>query len=215
MIKNRDIDREILLKIKDDKEIILLCNSNKYFFFNVCDDGFFHRRLQEAYPDTIPLKLEKENWKTFYMRMMYYVFRMKEIYKYEYKGGNPIVSYDILQRSRNNMRLLFNASEAGEIGLIKEALSKGINVQIRNNDALDSAVTHNKLATVKYLVDNGADIHDREDLPLRTAAFRGHLDIVKYLVSKGANIHIRDDAAIKSALLYKQFDVYNYLKSFP
>ena len=215
MLKNKDLDREILLKLKDDKEIILLCNSNKYFFFNVCDEGFFHKRLQEAYPDTVSLKDEKENWKMFYMKMIYYIFRMKEIYSYEYKEGNPIVSYNILKQSRNDMRLLFNAAEAGEIGLIKEALSRGINIQIRNNDALDAAISHNQLAAVKYLVDNGADIHDRADLPIRTASFRGYLDIVKYLVSKNANIHIRNDEAIKSALLYKHFDVYNYLKSLP
>ena len=217
MLKNKDIDREILLKLKDDKEIIELCHSNRYFFFNVCDNNFFHRRLQQAYPDTLTLNLkrEKESWKRFYMRMMYYIFQMKEKYQYDYHEGNPVVSLDILEKSKNNMRLLFNAAENGEIGLIKEALSRGVDIQIRGNDALDAAVSHSQLGAVKFLVEHGANLHDREDLFIRLAAIWGNLDVVKYLVSKGANIHVRNDEAIKSALNYGHKEIYKFLKSLP
>ena len=48
MLKNKDIDREILLKLKNDREIITLCHSDRYFFFKVCDDEFFSQEIARS-----------------------------------------------------------------------------------------------------------------------------------------------------------------------
>ena len=213
MLKNKDIDREILLKVKDDKEIIELCHFNRYFFFNVCDDNFFHRRLQQAYLDTIKfnLKRKEENWKRFYMRMMYYVFWMKESHGYEYTKGNPIVQAKIL-REGGKYKLLLNSAQEGEVALVKYVINKE-ELPIRIvEDALIHATENGHLNVVMYLIENGfVDIHTKGALEM--AAYKGHLDIVKYLISKGANPYIEDNKIIQIALNYGHDDVYEYLNS--
>ena len=217
MLKNKDIDREILLKVKDDKEIIELCHSNRYFFFNVCDDNFFHRRLQHTYPDTITLKLkrEEESWKRFYMRMMYYIFWMKETYKYEYTGGNPIIQSEILRNTfGGKYLLLLNAAKEGEVALIQYIMGKE-EIPLRFvDDALIYATEYGHLNVVMYLIENGlADIHANNEGVLEMAAYKGHLHVVKYLISKGANPHIEDNKIIRIAHNYGHDDVYEYLNS--
>ena len=214
MLKNKDIDREILLKLKNDREIITLCHSDRYFFFKVCDDEFFHRRLREAYPDLIKLNLKmgKENWKRFYMRMMYYIFKMKEENKYEYTEGNPIVQADILRSVPRNARvnLLINAARGGEIALVKEAIRRRVS-KVGQEDALLEAIEHGHLKIVKYLIENQkVDVHLNEEGPLQMAAYKGLFDIAKYLISKGA---VPNERIIQIAHNYGHDNLANYLSS--
>ena len=49
--QGKDLDREILLAM-DDKDLLNTCNSNNRYLFNtVCDDEFFHRVMQQRYPN--------------------------------------------------------------------------------------------------------------------------------------------------------------------
>ena len=60
----KDIDREILFKIKEDKEFLKVCNLNNYFRNEVCNDNFFRTRLSITYPNTLKYKAEKISWKS-------------------------------------------------------------------------------------------------------------------------------------------------------
>ena len=90
----KDVDREILLAM-DDENLLKTCSLNKYLFNNVCDDNFFYRKLLLKYPDTLSYKLREDNYKSYYLRTIYYISKMKEDYDYPYISGNPKVQYEI------------------------------------------------------------------------------------------------------------------------
>ena len=183
----KDVDREILLAMTDE-DLLKTCSLNKYLFNVVCDDNFFYRRLLLKYPDTLNVSQSKTsnslrtrilkyynkedgNYKSYYLKVIYYISKMQEDYNYSYVSGNPEKQYHIFKNTKNNniVHLLLNSSTAGEINLVKEAIKRG------------------------------ADIHSYDDQALRNASYYGHLEIVKYLVSLGANIHTYNDEALRLA----------------
>ena len=85
----KDQDREILLNIQDDKDLLKACSVNKYVYNEVCDDMFFRNRLARTYPDTLKYKDEDMKWKDYFLRVIYYVAKIKEDYGYIYEEGNP------------------------------------------------------------------------------------------------------------------------------
>ena len=92
---NKDQDREILLNIADDKELLSVCSLNKYLYNKVCDDMFFRNRLARTYSDTLKYKSEDMSWKDYFLRVIYYIAKMREDYKYKYTEGNPKILYYI------------------------------------------------------------------------------------------------------------------------
>ena len=90
--------------------------------------------------------------------------------------------------------------EIHALPLLKLLTTHGVNLKAQP-DLVVFASRRNSLGIVKYLDEQGVDIHLRQDQALVDASRYGHLDIVKYLVSKGANIHAQDDAAVKGALI--------------
>ena len=84
----KDIDREILFKIKDDKEFLKSCNLNNYFRNEVCNDNFFRTRLSITYPNTLKYKINEQTWKQYFLEVIYYIAKLKEDYRYKYEDGN-------------------------------------------------------------------------------------------------------------------------------
>ena len=121
----KDQDREILLNIENDKDLLKACSVNKYVNEKVCDDIFFRNRLSRTYPDTLKYKPKYMNWKDYLLRVIYYIAKMKEDYNYNYEEGNPKVQYEIFKETRNDdIRLLATASKRGELLLVKEGLKR-------------------------------------------------------------------------------------------
>ena len=208
---NKDTDREILLKLSD-KDLLSACKSNKYLYTSVCDDNFFRRKLLLSYPNTLKYFNinEYKNCKRFYLKMIYYISKLKEEFNYLYIAGNPKKQYDIFKQSNSNQEnLLYLASREGEIELVKEAISRG--AHIRQGTGLSWASRYGYLEIVKYLVENGANIHALHDEAFRWAVENGHLEVVKYLVNQGVDIHIYDDEALKLASENGHLDVVKYL----
>ena len=160
----KDTDREILLAMSD-KDLLATCSSNKYFFTSVCDDNFFYRKLLRSYPDTLKdFNLEKDkNYKQYYLKIVYYVAKLLEEFKYSYIAGNPEKQYNIFKRSPNNESLLLEAAKEGEIEIVKEAIKRGADIHANNDEALRWASENGQLEVVKYLVSLGADIHADND----------------------------------------------------
>ena len=181
----KDVDREILLAMSDE-DLLKTCSLNKYLFNVVCDDNFFHKRLLVKYPDTLKYYNSKyyKNYKAYYLKVVYYISKLKENYHYSYILGNPKIQYEIFKFAKDNsIRLLFESSRRGELNLVKEAIKRGANIHAANESALRWASRKGHLEIVKYLVENGANVHTNDDEALIWANMHGHYEVVKYLKS--------------------------------
>ena len=216
----KDVDREILKHVSD-KELLGACSVDRRMWNEVCDDSFLRRRLNK-YPGIEIYKDEKETWKQFFLRTIYYISKMQEVYKFQYTAGDFKKQYEILHKyigsrqlvldSRKNV-LLSQAAEQGELSLVQYALQEGANIHANREDALIRASQRGHLNVVKYLVERGSNVHADEDSSLRWASYYGHLEVVKYLVENGADIHAVDNNALKLAAQQGHSKIVNYLKS--
>ena len=206
----RDVDREIL-KHADDSELLKICSVNRKTWNEVCDDNFLRRRLSVKYPGVEKYKKQRQSWKHFYLRFVYYTAKMQEMYEYTYESGDFKRQYDLLKDYEEDDDLLIESSISGEFSLVKYVLKRGADIHAENDEALQVASANGYLEIVKYLIEHGADIHAREELALGWAAENGHLDIVKYLIERGADIHAIDESALLSAAENGHFEVVKYL----
>jgi len=163
----------------DYETLLNYCLTSKYFTNIVCNDIFFYNKLEKDYPDTLKYNSENKNWKEYALEVIYYITKMKEIYGYNYKFGNPKVQYEILKNraledkyiepddeydydnleTKKHNFLLFDAVMAGEIALAEEALRKGADINADENTAIINAVEAGNLDMIKYLVNQGAIIN--------------------------------------------------------
>ena len=125
----KDQDREILLNIDNDKDLLKACSVNKYINQEVCNDMFFRNRLARTYPDTLKYKSGDMKWKQYFLRVIYYIAKMKEDYRYKYEEGDPKTLYEIFKQSGySNNNLLLVSSARGVLILVKEALNRGADI---------------------------------------------------------------------------------------
>ena len=204
----KDLDREIL-KFIPDKELLRVCSISRRFWYDVCDDAFLKRRLS-IYPDIKKFKDEKETWKRFFLRATYLIFQMKQKCGFIYTCGNIFTQFKLLHKYKVNKKLLFAAARKGELELIKYAVSKGINLQYKDDKALRYAAEFAHLQVVKHLVENGADVNGYGGSILRFPCSQGkeRIEIVKYLVENGA---FADIVALKNAVKYSNLEMVKYL----
>jgi hypothetical protein len=204
----KDLDREVLLKLSDD-ELLKTCTIDKRFWNEVCDDNFLRRRLLK-YPGIEKYK-QDESQKQFFLRVIYYVSKMKEEYEFDYSKGDFKKQYNLLKENPDINNLFIESAGNGELSLIVHSLNKGVDIHAENDEALILASKYGHLEVVKYLVEKGADIHTQDDYSLRYSSKYGHLEVVKYLVEKGADIHTGHDFALRYASENGHIEVVKYL----
>ena len=206
----KDLDREILSKIPDS-ELLTICTINKRFWNDVCDDNFLSRRLRK-YPNIEKYKRKNESWKQFFLRVIYYISRMKEEFHFSYTEGDFKKQYDLLQQYKNTDKLLRKAIKNRVLSLVIYSIKEGANIYRDDYKApLIIASQIGNLDAVKYLVEQGVNIHVNDDDAVAIASLGGHLDVVKYLVEHGADIHIEDEYALRWASRNGHLDVVKYL----
>lgn len=220
----KDVDREIL-KHMDDRELILACSLNRKTRDEICDDGFFRRRLSK-YRGIEKYKSIDENWKKFFIKIVHYVSLLKDEFNFEYiegdfknmyqilknykglpslmeavkEGSISFVKYLINNKNADKNRVLSYASKFGNLEVVEWLIfNLSLDVKANNNEALIYAGEGGNLKVVKYLINLGADIHARNDTCLKRAVVKGHTDIVKYLVGKGCNIHMDNELLLRIA----------------
>ncbi len=234
----KDVDREILSHLPD-KELLTVCTIDKRFWNEVCDDDFLKRRLRK-YPGIEKYKGE-ESWKKFFLRLVYYMGKMKEDFKFEYRYGDFKQQHELLKRYKGNY-LLTESVRLGHLPLVKFAVEQGADIQTDDNLSLRRASENGDLEMVRYLVEHGAHINagrnsgsysalemastkgDLEivkylveqgayiqNMSLIWASRNGNSEVVKYLVEHGANIHTGDNAAIRMADMFGHKEVVKYL----
>jgi ankyrin len=97
-------------------------------------------------------------------------------------------------------RELFTAAVAGSAKRVREAVSRGAHVNIRDSSqssALIRAVYLGRVEAVNALLDKGADVELSDDwgrTPLHVAAGKGFSDIVQLLMRHRARINARDSS---------------------
>lgn len=77
------LPKDVYLMLTDyssDRDIINMLSVNKKYN----DPIFFRRIITKRYPALIKLKRAKESWKTFYLRMIYYLSLLKDKYDIDY-----------------------------------------------------------------------------------------------------------------------------------
>jgi hypothetical protein len=209
----KDIDREILGKL-DDRELLKACSIDSYTWNTVCDDAFLRRRLLTKYPEIEQYKLQRESWKQFFLRTIYYISKMKEQYKYEYTFGDFVSQYSLLSRYIYNKNTLFiQSAKEGELAIVIWSLKNGASIHVLEDLALLEASQEGRTEIVKYLVESGSNIHAGSERALRSASYHGQLEVVKYLVEHGADIRAKNGAALTYAINNRHLEVVKYLKS--
>lgn len=223
----KDIDREILMRM-DDVNFLKTCSINNYFRDQVCDDIFLQNRLRYTYPDTLQYK-RNESWRQYFLDTLYYIFKLKEDYKYSYKNGNPRLQYYILKMAPPQAvkymlqhginitigginRALEVAAITGDLQVVKYLVESGANELVPPllfaiNAAGKNINDNNRLEVVKYLIEHGANINASEDYALIYSSRKGHLELVKYLIEHGAKnvkraIHVAMDAGHDNVVEY-------------
>ncbi len=136
----KDLDREILMKLPDD-DLIKVCSLNKYMFQSVCDEQFFHRRLQQYYPDIMLNYVKRpydKTWRQYFLEIVYYINKLKEKYNYTYSSGSPEIQYKIFKKSENNDELLIRAVRKGELEIVQEAIRRGVSPEAKETGLIYS-----------------------------------------------------------------------------
>lgn len=210
----KDTDREILKNL-DDKDLLRTCSIDKRMWNEVCDENFLKRRLLGKYPDFEKYKLEKESWRQFFLRYVYYISKMKEDFQFDYMGGDFKDQHKIFKDFKDINKVLFAASLAGHLHLVKFALNKGANIE-SNGGALSRASERGHLEVVKYLIQRGANVlgvksrFGGDNSPLTKASENGYIEIVKYLVEHGASVR-KAFSALSNASEGGHYEVVKFL----
>ena len=83
---------EHILNFADDREIIIMLSLNKKFN----DEKLFERVMKKRYPFLLRYRKENETWKELYVRMVFYISRLKELFHIPYinvQDYNPETFY--------------------------------------------------------------------------------------------------------------------------
>lgn len=96
-------------------------------------------------------------------------------------------------------KAIFDAARTGNLAKIKKLISKGANINARNEGGtslLHLAVAGGHIEIVKFLVASGADINERGRVNTRllhTAVAYNHDKVAQFLIASGADINLPDN----------------------
>lgn len=214
----KDTDREILLKIDSDRELLNTCSLNKYFY-GLCDDMFFRNRIVYKYPLSLKNKPEGMKWKQYYLKLVYIIGKIKEDFGFEFTSGDPEKYYNILKtnsiHSQFRISSYHNYTDLIDYLIYRENnkpdnwkypyyLKWGIYGAAEGNheELIDWYLTHDENNLINSALDGavkGGNIKLVEKLILKGsndfdgalvyAGEYGHRDIINLLIRKGGNIN--------------------------
>lgn len=100
--------------------------------------------------------------------------------------GNIETVHEIIKRGISiDDEAFFAAVSGGHIPVVKLLLSSGIDVNIKNGEAMALAVCHKNWSMVEFLLDSGIDRHAHNDLVFVFAIWDNNVPMVERLLSMG------------------------------
>lgn len=87
---NKDADREILLRVKDNKELLTLCSSSKYGK-DLCNSDFFRNYLMKNYPNIYEKSENIKNWKNWYLLNIHFIGKLEEEFNAIYSAKSNVL----------------------------------------------------------------------------------------------------------------------------
>ena len=181
----RDLDREILLRIKSEKDLLNTCRLNKYAY-SLCDDTFFMNRILTKYPGAY--KYQNKSWKKYYLHILYYIDKLKEydFYYNNQKSSDPKLYYDILTRKISAENAIEMATRKNLPDLVDYYLRRNEPYDIDFNASLIAAVSVNNLQLIRLFLSYGANFYDGA---LLEVAKNKNRELVNFFLELGANIN--------------------------
>jgi ankyrin repeat protein len=127
-------------------------------------------------------------------------FESKDLIKNtNYHRQNRYFSTQQEQEKTNELEFLFfEAAKSGDLGQVKQLLSKGVNINCRpfdNSTPLHVAACYGHFDLVTHLISSGANVNAKNlysDTPLHYAALFGHVKIVYHLITCKAEIDAKN-----------------------
>ena len=190
--------------------------------------------MKRKYPDLIKYRKENESWKSLFVRMVYYIARLKEEYKIPYFPGLNIVELFSNKYANPFFLITKHAAKAGNLEIIKMLhigpdsilFDEALHVAVKNRHlevvkelvrldpkvslmAASTAAEYGSLDILKYIVENKFFVHLNALLLL--ASENNQKEIAEYLISQGANDF---EPAIYYARISGHDDMINYLQNF-
>ena len=176
---NKDIDKMILEEIPDEKDFLSLCLTNKYLY-SLCDENIFKKRIMKKYQNSLFYKKE-ESYKEFYLKLLYFIDKLKEEYNFTFNSGNPIAYYFLMEERMLSFYRIREAIQLGytDLAIFLSEKEKPINPRMVKGLFTLSAQMGNKIL-VDYYLNMGIDKSNFEKAAARTE-LSGHFDMAKYL----------------------------------
>lgn len=181
---------EHMTNFADDRSIMNMLSVNRKFH----DPAFFQRVMQRKYPLLIEFKKPNENWREFFIRMVYAISKLEEETKIPYiptKGFDPDELFQRYRKLEPRYKLpkfngIYNelagvAAEGGHLDLLNLVIEKNPHSGLYNW-AMVKAARGGHLNMVKYLIEKGAN--DRFEEAVKEAAGSDHFELMKYILSK-------------------------------
>jgi hypothetical protein len=200
----KDLDKH-LAKYVNDKDVLNMIVNKKYL--ELFDEQFFHNLLILKYPLLLRYKRKEDTWKAFYIKIVYYLSKLKEEFNFPYIPSeyyHPVRLYKYFKQSPEMIwsnGLMF-AAHIGDTKLIEEMISKSGNPSY----GLMGAAMKNDVKLIEYFISIGADALGSG---LVRAAESGHKDLVDYFIAKG----VSPKYAVIGAAVSKNDDMFNYIVS--
>ena len=204
----KDIDREILSKLDSDTDLFNACSVNKYFW-KLGDDHFFRNRLISKYPNVVKYN-ENGKWKQYYLNVMYYISKTREVHNFLYQTGNPKIYYDILFKTPYPHVQIEKSAENNYLDLVNFLLNDKPSLRhIFLRNVFQSAALRNHLCLIQHFLKEANS--SALNKGLRGAIQGQHLDLVIFFLDNGATEY---GNAMKWAVAMKNSKLLDYLKNF-
>ena len=133
---------------------------------------------------------------------------------------NKLITSILIILCYGNCVTLHEAAEKGELGVVKDLLEDGADVNKQDKKgktALHYAATEGHSKIVRILIVKKGDVNVKDqngETPLHFASYKGYLGIVETMVENGANINVKGIngfTPLHYALAHKDSEITRYL----
>lgn len=134
--ENLDADREILLRINDERTFLSVCAVDKYAR-KLCNENLFRQRMELRYPRAAKEKPSDMSWRKYYLLNQYYADKLKTDFDFDYHDGDAPYFYKFLQSFTGvSPEDLFSTRVIEALGNNIDLVNYFIEAEMYNNPAI-------------------------------------------------------------------------------